>query len=117
LELVIERAALTLADLMVDRALVRERERRVIEVAADDRVDLMVGLLEELVFLVDAEAFLPRRVGGLVIGDSTARLVVYGEPMRDAKQLTVRVKAVTYHGAEIEQKRSDRWTASIVVDV
>lgn len=117
LEDLMERAASVLVDLMVDRKRVTERERRVVEAPSDDHVDMMIGLLEEIVFLVDGDSFVPRRVSGMVIGDGTARLAVYGEPSRESMQLTTRVKAVTYHGAEVECSRSDRWTASVVVDV
>ncbi len=116
-EAVLERAALALIDVMIDRREVVERERRVVETQGADRVELMVGLLEELVFLVDARGFAPRRAAGLVLGREEARLAVYGEPLRSDKHLLRRVKAVTYHGAEVRRRRSDRWTASVIVDV
>lgn len=117
LEEVLEGAALALIDLMIDRRGVVERKREVIEVRGGDRVELMIALLEELVYLVDARGFAPRRASGLVLGDELARMAVYGEPLQGSEHLRQRVKAVTYHGAEVRRRRSDRWTASVVVDV
>lgn len=117
LEELVERAAMNLLDLMVDRNRVTERERRVVVAPSEDLVDMMIGLLEELVFLIDGDGFVPRRVSGLLVGDGTAQLAVYGEPLRDDRQLNTRVKAVTYHGAEVARRRSGRWAATVVVDV
>jgi 2-amino-4-hydroxy-6-hydroxymethyldihydropteridine diphosphokinase len=112
-----ERAATALVDLMVVRRDVVERDRMAIDLTAGDHVELMVGLLEELVFLVDARSFAPRRVGGLRIDGGRLTATVYGEPDVRSEQLGTRVKAVTYHGAEIVEARAGRWTATVTVDV
>jgi len=112
----LERAALALVDLMSDRAFVTERERLVVVARGDDRVDLMVALLGELVFLLDARRFVPRRVSLLSLDRTRAELAVYGEELRDPAQLREHVKAVTYHGAAVGPERHGRWSATVVVD-
>lgn len=115
---VLEAAALTLVDLMTDRTRVVERERQVVEVQGDDRVELLVALLGELVFLLDARDLVPRRVSLLRHEPGRATMAVFGEPFRDEDQLEAHVKAVTYHNAEVKRDpKRDRWSATVVVDL
>lgn len=114
----LERAALALVDLVADRARVTERERRVVEAAGADRVDLLVALLGEIVFLLDARRFVPRRVSLLSLAPGRAELAVYGEELRDPAQVRAHVKAVTYHGATLNRdRRRGLWSATVVVDI
>jgi SHS2 domain-containing protein len=95
-----------------------ERERHVVEVEGADRVELMIGMLSELVFLLDARQLVPRRVTLLHHGPGMVRLAVFGEPLRDDDQIVAQVKAVTYHGAQVARDpASGRWSATVVVDV
>ena len=114
----LEGAAMALIDLMVDRTRVVERERRVVEAQGGDDVELMVELLGELVFLLDARQFVPRRVTTIARTDEGTRLAVHGEQLRSRGQLRSRVKAVTYHNAAVERDARRRlWSIRVVVDV
>jgi SHS2 domain-containing protein len=66
---------------------------RTIEVEARDRAALLAAFMEELVFLADSEALVPRAVPDVDLGDGRVRAVVAvaeGDP-------PPLVKAVTYH--------------------
>ncbi len=124
---VLENAAMGLVDLMVDRSRVIERERHLIEIKAQERVDLLVGLLSELVFLLDARGFVARRISHLAQERDRVVLAAYGETLHDEQEIPSKeneeiintyVKAVTYHNAFVERDRKNgRWQASVVVDV
>lgn len=81
-------------------------------VAAADPAHGLVEWLEELVFLAETEDFVPERVAAIEIGDEELRATVEGHRGRPAHL----VKAVTYHGLEVEQ-RDDGWHARVVLDV
>jgi len=114
-------AAMAVVDTMVDRGRVAERERRVLRASVpegSDPAELMVAALEELVFLQDAKRFLPRRVVLLTLRPTGVELAVHGQRMKDTSQVRTHIKAVTYHGASIEQKaRGHNLRARFVLDV
>jgi 2-amino-4-hydroxy-6-hydroxymethyldihydropteridine diphosphokinase len=116
-EILFERAAMALVDTMARRGLVRERERRLVEAKGDDEGELLVGLLSEVVFLVDARRFVPRRASVLVVEAGRARMALYGERLHDALQLRSAVKAVTHHGPGVQRVTKGRYRATIVMDV
>lgn len=114
----LQRAAMALIDVMVDRQRVVERERHVVSAQGADNVDLMVGLLGEIIFLADARDFVPRRVSVLSSSKEGVRLAVYGEHLVREEQLKVHIKAVTYHNAAVERDaKRGRWSITVIVDV
>jgi protein archease len=83
-----------------------------VAIAAADLPTLFADWLNELVYLADAESFVPERVAALELEGPSLRATVSGrheEPMR-------LVKAVTYHGLELRQ-RGNGWEARAVLDV
>jgi SHS2 domain-containing protein len=86
--------------------------RRVIDVAAMDHPTLLADWLGELVFLAEAESFLPERVVGLELED--ARLVATLEGRTAAPRHLV--KAVTYHRLALAEE-DGVWRARVVLDV
>lgn len=116
LEALLERAALALVDLMVARRRVTERARRVVEARGEEPGELLVGLLSELVYLLDGEGFVPRRTSLLGLEPGRARLAVYGAPLADARQIRTAVKAVTHH-LGIEAGPRGGLQARVVLDV
>ncbi len=87
-------------------------ERREIELAARDRETLLADWLSELVFLADAERFVPERVAALALADERLRAIVEGRRGRPQNL----VKAVTYH--RLAFKNDDgAWQARVVLDV
>ena len=104
-------AARGLAELLGDDA--RGEERRVaVSLEASDRPALIADWLGELVYLAEAESFLPERVESLELADGSLRATVVGR--RGVPRHLV--KAVTYHGLELAVD-GDAWRARVVLDV
>jgi SHS2 domain-containing protein len=79
---------------------------------ASDRAALLVEWLENFVFSADTLGFVPERVRELTIADTSLAATVDGIRGEPAPL----VKAVTYHGLELEEK-SDGFRARVVLDV
>jgi SHS2 domain-containing protein len=86
-------------------------ETREIRLEARDRGGLLVGWLEELLFLADAEGFVPEEAD-LAVRGTSIQATVHGR-LTGPRPL---VKAVTYHGLELEPA-GDGWRAKVVLDV
>ena len=118
LALVLERAALALAEIMFDRPRLVERERREIEVAATEPEEMLIELLGELPFLFEAEQFATKRVTLLELDRRGLKAAFFGEPLDSDEPVLTAVKAVTYHDAAVSRSpRSGRWEARVVVDL
>ena len=89
-----------------------EPARHEVVVAGPDPPARLVEWLEELVFLAETEDFVPERVANLELRGGELRAEVDGRRDRPAHL----VKAVTYHGLEVEE-RGDGWHARVVLDV
>ncbi len=85
---------------------------RRLRVEGRDRAILLADWLQELVFLAETEAFVPRRLAEIELHPSEARTVVEG---RSGSPPPL-VKAVTYHGLELEPLDGS-WRARVVLDV
>jgi len=109
---VFEQALAAFAELVGNGEDTGEPVRHAVALTAADRGDLLAQWLEELVFLADAESFVPERVGELELSERALRAVVAGR--RGAPRPIV--KAVTYHDLEFERE-GGRWRARVVLDV
>jgi protein archease len=117
LEELFENAALGLVDLMVDPAGLREETRLEVSVSAQDGDALLVGWLNELLYVLDARGFLPRRCRVTRISDTDLTAELWGERV-DRKRHTLRrlVKAATYHGLRVANTNG-RWEARVILDL
>jgi len=110
-------AAEGLIDLMVDPGGLRDGVHVQVAVSAPDREALLVAWLNELLYLVDAQGFLPSRyrIAGITHTDLAADL--FGETI-DPDRHTLRrlVKAATYHGLRIATTDGE-WEARVIVDL
>lgn len=86
---------------------------REIEVHADEPALLLAEWLDELVYLGEAESFLPERVAELELADGSVRASVEGRT-GEPRQL---VKAVTLHRLELGRDRDGIWRGRVVLDV
>ncbi|MCP4337991.1 MAG: archease [Desulfobulbaceae bacterium] len=95
-------------------------QRRPIDVADSDLDMLLFVMLQELIFLKDAEQLLLRlRTVRIEKRKDTYRLTAeaYGEKLNPEKhELPVDVKAVTMHRFRLEQT-DRRWEATVVLDI
>jgi SHS2 domain-containing protein len=97
---------------LVSRGGEGEPAEHVVAIEAQDDASLLVGWLEELVFLAETEDLVPMRVDGLELSGGRLAAHVVGRRGRPAHL----VKAVTYHGLEFAQ-REGMWRAQVVLDV
>lgn len=89
-----------------------EAAERELWLVAADRASLLVRWLEELIYLADAEDFLPEDAVQLDAGGKELRARVRGH-VGSPRPL---VKAVTYHGLEF-RRGAGTWRATVVFDV
>ncbi len=117
LEELFANAASGLVDLMVDPADLREETRLELTVSAPDREALLVAWLNELLYLLDAQGFVPRRSRILTLTDTTLTAELRGERIDRARHHVRRmVKAATYHELRVAQQ-DGRWEARVIVDL
>ena len=89
-----------------------EPVRHELELPVDDRTLLLVDWLNELLFLVEVEQFVPERLAAFESTSTTLRCTVAGRRGRPRHL----VKAVTLCGAELRQE-GETWHAHLVLDV
>lgn len=97
--------------------LVRDGEgrplERELEVEADEPALLLVEWLSELVYLSEAEQFVPERIASLELGEGRLRATIEGH-RGEPRQL---VKGVTLHRLELRPDGDTGWRARVVLDV
>jgi SHS2 domain-containing protein len=86
---------------------------REVELEADESAMLLVEWLNELIYLSEAEQFVPERTVSLELGDGTLRATVEGH-RGEPRHL---VKGVTLHGLELRGDDQSGWRARVVLDV
>ena len=90
-----------------------EHVARDVEVEADEPAMLLVEWLGELIYLSEAEGFVPRRVASLEVDDGRVRATVEGNTGKPRHL----VKAVTLHRLSLRPDVDGRWHARVVLDV
>ena len=107
-------------DSFIDVAAIGTGSQRQITVDAEALDLLLLALLEELLFLFDADELLfPHGTVAVTVTNTgfTARADLQGEPFdRDRHPQKVQIKAVTYHFLEVEQT-GEGWRAQVVFDI
>lgn len=86
---------------------------RELEVEADEPALLLAEWLSELVYLADAEQFVPERIAALELGKHRLRATIEGH-VGEPRPL---VKAVTLHRLEFQPDDTVGWRARVVLDV
>ena len=86
---------------------------REVEAEADEPGLLLVEWLSELLYLADAEQFVPERVASLELDGNRLRATVEGRLGEPAQLL----KAVTLHRLEFREDATVGWRAHVVLDV
>jgi SHS2 domain-containing protein len=74
---------------------------------------LLADWLNELVFLAETEAFVPERITSSERLEDRLRIEIAG--FEDAPRPLV--KAVTYHGLELDESADGTWKGRVVLDV
>lgn len=90
---------------------------RSIRIEAESLQGLLVGFLNEIIYLEDAEDFIPGRITSLRVGGNSLQATLYGEHFDpQVHVLNAHIKAATYHGLEIVQKE-DIVRIKVIFDV
>ena len=110
-----ENVALASTQVMTDLELIKEVHSRKIVVSAKDTKSLLYDFLEELLFLLDTEGFLVKKVDNLVIDNNELSCVVIGDFAKNYEIHTT-IKAITYSDMEIIEN-SDGCVIQIVFDL
>ena len=112
-----QNAAAALISISYRPETVTERETRAIAAVGEDRESLMVNWLQELLWLIDGECWLPRRVEVQEITGGRIAATAYGEPRNsECHEFNVIVKAVTYHQLRVGRD-AERWVAEVYLDI
>jgi SHS2 domain-containing protein len=98
-----------LRELLVGDSPVAPAQERPIRASGNDPAERLINYLREVLFLYDAERFVPAEA---------SPQGVRGEPFRADRHHAIReVKAVTYHGAEVRRGEDGGVQATVVFDL
>ena len=90
--------------LMVDLDSVGDAVRRAVAVSADNREDLLVAWLNELIYLCEVENVLFSHFEVSELTDRKLAAVCFGEKIDPKRhQMKIGVKAATYHKVRVEE--------------
>jgi len=110
-------AAEGMCALLFDLPAVEPRQERFISAAGYDREEVLVDWLRELLYLAEAEEFLPCRFEVLELDETHLRARVDGEPFDpDRHGWRSGIKAATYHDLHIVQTPGEGWMVQIIFD-
>jgi len=97
-------AAYALFSLMVDLNGVGDASCHEVEVTAEDRAELLVAWLNELIYLFEVENVLFKRFEIGELNETRLRASCYGEKIDlERHKIKVGVKAATYHMLKVEE--------------
>ena len=102
-------AARGMFSLITELGDIKEVEHREIELIADDRENLLVQWLNELIYLFDVENMLFNRFDISRLDETHLKAICYGEKADSSRHtLKTGIKAATYHMLEIEISNGSR---------
>lgn len=105
-----------LFSLIVAPEQVEERESLGISAEGENREELLVAWLNELIYLFDVEYFLFKRFEIQELTPQRLRAVGYGERVdRTRHGIKIGVKSATYHQLEIREGKP--WRAQVILDI
>jgi SHS2 domain-containing protein len=110
-------AAFAIFDIITDLNRVEARDARRIAVEGDNREDLLINFLREVLYLYNGERWLLKEIRIIRISKKGLEAEALGEPFDEQKhEICKEIKAVTYHQAEVRQTPAG-WTARVIFDV
>ena len=101
-------AAKGLFNLITELDNVEEITHRDIELTAPDQETLLVGWLNELIYLFDAENMLFKRFDIIQLDNTKLRARSYGDKVNNKYSLKIGVKAATYYMLKIEKHNGNK---------
>lgn len=121
LKALLEEVVVGLCELIADTSTIEAKETRALEVEAFDQEELLVSVSNEVLFYLDAQAFLSKSMTLSSVtqeGESwRAKGELHGELFDPKKHITfTEIKSATYHDLKIQQT-PDGLTTRVVFDV
>jgi SHS2 domain-containing protein len=111
-------AARGLFSLITDLDKINENLYREVEITAPDRETLLVGWLNELIFLFDTELILFKRFNISTLSEKTLKSRCYGEKIDKSRhELKRGIKSATYHMLNIEMENSYAYRVEVLLDI
>jgi SHS2 domain-containing protein len=106
LEELFTQAGLGMAALLTNPEKVEARERREVDLPADDLEQGLIGWLQEILYLYEVGRFVPAAVEVALVTPARVRATVIGEPLdRGRHESRADIKAATYHDLKIRSFR------------
>lgn len=122
LEDLFAQAARGMVELLVDSERILQREERRVTVASGDLEEVLVGWLQEILYLYEVGHFVASEFRVARVGPDGVEAVLLGEPIDRARHTPrMDIKAATYHDLRIERIRrgegGDRFETVVIFDV
>jgi len=110
-------AALALSSLITEPKSIKEKIKRHVEITSEDRDNLLVEWLNELIYLFDVDHILFKRFDIENLNNKHLKAICYGEKLDPLRHNIKRgVKAATYHMLKIN-RGSDGYEVQVIFDV
>ncbi|NNF97994.1 MAG: archease [Desulfobacteraceae bacterium] len=109
-------AALAMFDLIGPLRTIKGDHRLTVEIQGEDKPELLVNWLRELLYLWNGEEKLVGRIPEIDIsGNHLTATLAYDDFDPDLHVIVHEIKAVTFHQAEVKQGKSC-WEALVILD-
>ena len=110
-------AGYALFDIILEISQVQPKKSLDIHVSGEEIESILVDWLRELLFKFNMDRWVLKEFDIGKIDESGLQAVVKGETFDPSRHsLKTEIKAVTYHGLEVNRK-NDRWEAQIIFDI
>ena len=113
IEEVFENSVLAVSEILSKNKRIKSVKIKKINIKGKDNENLLYNLLEEIIYLFDAENFIVSKAK--IKFDKNMKVKFYGDDSKKYKELD-HIKAVTYNDMFIK-KIKNKWVAQVVVDV
>jgi SHS2 domain-containing protein len=115
-EEVFARSVYALVSIIVDPLTIKATDTRLLRVEAEDWEQLVVRFLNEILYMIDAEFFIPARAVVTLRPKFKLEAIISGEPRTLHHTLRTDVKAITYHQL-VFNKTADGYILRVFVDI
>ena len=116
LEELFHQAALGLLQVLGPQPPARSQMSHSVTLEGSEPAELLVGWLNEILFLLETRHFLPAEFTVHAVGEVQLRGVIRGQKLEPAQRLQREVKAATWHQLLL-QRDGDSWFARIYLDL
>lgn len=93
-----------------------ESDSKVVELTSPDKESMLVDFLNEILYLINGENWLPAKIVKLNIDENNLKSVISGEKFSSTDIIKTEIKAATYHNINIK-KNVDTWETNVVFDL